>query len=320
MLSTASVPDVMRLTAFVLLILASGCESKPAGFFAVAGLAVPGLGMNPAGDGIPALPAEWRMPRMPDVQLGMMQNGNGDGAAHVDVIPRTIFDGLGLSIGEHLTWAQPLLMVSIAFEGILGTSCSACNLGMDMGSTQPGLDPMKMSWTICQCTLSAVMGLRTQALKFMLSGSFACLAGIGSITWVCNQFNLHEHGYRLMPMNVTLTMESAERWWQHPLGIALNRMRGVIRGLKPRFTVALVESLQKKGLDWVRYYEGMKRVKDVCEELALEEERNAIMRELNRRRAAVDQAWALANAPAPAPANADAPAPAPAAAQHVDWG
>ena len=314
MLSTASVPDVMRLTAFVLLILASGCESKPAGFFAVAGLAVPGMGMAPAGDGIPALPAEWRMPRMPDVQLGMMQTGNGDGAAHVDVIPRSIFDNLELSIGDHLTWAQPLLMVAIAFENLLGNSCSACNLGMDMGSTQPGLDPMKMSWTICQCTLSAVMGLRTQALKFMLSGSFACLAGVGSITWVCNQFNLHEHGYRLMPMNVTLTMESAERWWQHPLGIALNRMRGVIRGLKPRFTAALVESLQKKGLDWVRYYEGMKRVKDVCEELALEEERNAIMRELNRRRAAVDQAWALANAPAAAAA------PAPAVAQQDNWG
>ena len=303
MIATASMPDVMRLTAFVLLILASGCDAKPAGFFAVAGLAVPGMGMAPGGDGIPALPAEWRMPRMPDVQLGMIQNG--DGGAHVDAIPRTIFDGLGLSIGEHLTWAQPLLMVSIAFEGLLGTSCSSCNLGMDMGSTQPGLDPMKMSWTICQCTLSAVMGLRTQALKFMLSGSFACLAGIGSITWVCNQFNLHEHGWRLMPMTVTLTMESAERWWQHPLGIALNRMRGVIRGLKPRFTAALVESLQVKGLEWVRYYDGMKRVKDVCEELALEEERNAIMRELNRRRAA---------------ANAAANAAAPAVAQQDNWG
>ena len=305
MLATTSMPDVMRLTAFVLLILASGCESKPAGFFAMAGLAVPGMGMAPGDDGaFPAMPAEWRMPRMPDVQLGMMPNGNGDGGAHVDVIPRTIFDGLGLSIGEHLTWAQPLLMVSIAFEGLLGTSCSSCNLGMDMGSQQPGLDPMKMSWTICQCTLSAVIGLRTQCLKFMLSGSFACLAGIGSITWVCNQFNLNEHGYRLMPMTVTLTMESAERWWQHPLGIALNRMRGVIRGLKPQFTAALVESLQAKGLDWLRYYDGMKRVKDVCDELALEEERSAIMREWNRRRAAAHAA-----------ANADAPADA----QHDNW-
>ena len=305
MLSTASVPDVMRLTAFVLLILASGCEAKPgAGFFAVAGLAIPGVGgMAPGGDGVPALPAEWRMPTAPNVPLGMMPGG--DGVAPSDAIPRTIFDGLGLSIDEHLVWAQPLLLVSIAFEGLLGSSCSSCDLGMDMGGAQPGLDPMKMTWTLCQCTLSAVVGLRTQALKFLLSSSFACLAGIGSITWVCNQFNLHEHGYRLMPMTLTLTMESAERWWQHPLGIALNRMRGVIRGIKPRFTAALVESLQVKGLEWVRYYDGMKRVKDVCEELALEEERNAIMRELNRRRAL---------------ANAAANAPAPAVAQQVDWG
>ena len=69
MLMTASMPDVMRLTAFVLLILASGCEAKPgAGFFAVAGLAIPGVGgMAPGGDGVPDLPAEWRMPTAPQV-------------------------------------------------------------------------------------------------------------------------------------------------------------------------------------------------------------------------------------------------------------
>ena len=118
-------PDVMRLTAFVLLILASGCEAKPgAGFFAVAGLAIPGVGgMAPGGDGVPALPTEWHMPRMPDVPLGMMPGG--DGVAPADVIPRTIFDGLGLSIDEHLVWAQPLLLASIAFEGLLGSSCSS---------------------------------------------------------------------------------------------------------------------------------------------------------------------------------------------------
>ena len=103
-----------------------------------------------------------------------------------------------------------------------------------------------------------------------------------------------------MPMTLTLTLESAERWWAHPLGIALNRMRNVIRPLVPRMTPAMIASLQTRGMDWVRYHDGMTRVKAVCEDLALEEERTAIMRELNRRREAREAAAnAAANAPAP---------------------
>ena len=311
MLMTASMPDVMRLTAFVLLILASGCEAKPgAGFFAVAGLAIPGVGgMAPGGDGVPALPEAWRMPTAPQVPLGMMPGV--DGAAHADAIPRTIIDGLGLSLDEHLVWAQPLVMVSVAMEGFLGTACSTCDLGMDLGGNA-GLAPMKMTWTLCQCALSAVLGLRTQCLKFLLNSSFACLAGIGSITWVCNQFNLHEHGFRLMPMTLTLTMESAAAWWAHPLGMALNRMRNVLRPLVPRMIPAAIESLQARGIAWLRYHDDMKRVRDIAEELAIEEERDAVIRELHRRRAVRDAA-------ANAPAHAAPPAPAAGLQVGQDW-
>ena len=301
-------PDVLRLMAVVLLILASGCEAKPAGFFAVAGLAVPGLGMAPGDDGVPNLPDEWQMPVQPQVPLGMLPGV--DGAAHADAIPRTIVDGLGLSLDEHLVWAQPLVMVAVAMEGFLGSACSACDLGMDLGGNA-GLAPMKMTYTICQCALSAVLGLRTQCLKFLLNSSFACLAGIGSITWVCNQFNLHEHGFRLMPMTLTLTMESAAAWWAHPLGIALNRMRTVLRPLVPRMIPAVIESLQARGIAWLRYHDGMKRVRDIAEELAIEEERNAVTRELHRRRAA--------RAAANAPAHAALPAPAAGLQVGQDW-
>ena len=104
-------------------------EAKPGGgFFAVAGLAIPGVrGMAP---GVPDLPAEWTMPTAPTVPLGMVPV---EGGVPADVIPRTVFDGLGLSCDEHLTWAQPLLLIAIAMEGLLGSSCSSyrrCSWGV----------------------------------------------------------------------------------------------------------------------------------------------------------------------------------------------
>ena len=72
-------------------------------------------------------------------------------------------------------------------------------------------------------------------------------------------------------------------------------MRNVLRPLIPRMVPAVIESLQARGIAWLRYHDGMKRVRDIAEELAIEEERNAVIRELHRRRAVRD---AAANAPA----------------------
>jgi len=107
-------------------------------------------------------------------------------------------------------------------------------------------------------------------------------------------------------------MESAAAWWAHPLGIALNRMRDVLRPLIPRMVPAVIESLQARGIAWLRYHDGMKRVRDIAEELAIEEERNAVIRELHRRRAVRDAA-------ANAPAHAAPPAPAAGLQVGQDW-
>ena len=109
-----------------------------------------------------------------------------------------------------------------------------------------------------------------------------------------------------MPMTLTMTIESAAAWWAHPVGVALTRIRNCLRPVAERVNAEFIALAQQRGLDWMKYHDSMKRLKDIAGELAEEEERAAVLRELRRRRAARAAAAAVANDPAPA----DAPAPA----------
>ena len=159
------------LLGLIMLLCANVAEGQPGGvgLFAMAGLVLPAQAMQPA----PAAPEPWRPPMPPTVPLGRLVATGG----HRVGIPMGFSDGLNLEENEKVVWHWPLILVALASSGILSKKCSEMDLSP--AGSAPALGKQ---WTCCQAAISAFVGIRMQALKYMHSVSKSTNRGSPAVT------------------------------------------------------------------------------------------------------------------------------------------
>ena len=125
------------------------------GLFALAGLNMPVVAMQPgdARDVHGRVP--WTPPVPPATPLGEMRNADGISLA----FPATLYDGLGLLPGEMCRWFQPLLLVAMCSVGLLGSTCQLVNLTTDH---DVGMNVSSVTYCLCQATCAALSGMKMQ--------------------------------------------------------------------------------------------------------------------------------------------------------------
>lgn len=238
------------LLGLIMLLCANVADGQPGGvgLFAMAGIVLPAQAMHPA----PAVPEPWRPHMPPTMPLGRLVAAGG----HRVGIPMGFSDGLNMEENEKVVWHWPLILVALASSGILSKKCSEVDLSP--AGSAPALGKQ---WTCCQAAISAFVGIRMQALKYMHNFAFALIPDVCSVYVDCTRVDCNDDtGY--LPMVLSFSVYDAPAWALTNMSAALTEMERRFRAMAVP-TLDQLDMLGKLGMQWYEYERDVKKYRDM---------------------------------------------------------